>query len=80
MNQDEEVLSEVESVRLQDGIVRRPASAWSPSVHALLRHLEEVDFPASPRTGGRARIFLDGNFPLARCHQSGRQPISYRDK
>lgn len=32
--------------------VRRPVGAWTPAVHALLRHLEEVGFEASPRVLG----------------------------
>ncbi len=32
--------------------IRRPVSAWTPAVHALLRHLEAVDFPYSPRVLG----------------------------
>jgi hypothetical protein len=35
-------------VRLGD-TVRRTANVWSPSVHALLRHLEEKGFPGAPR-------------------------------
>jgi Ser/Thr protein kinase RdoA (MazF antagonist) len=31
--------------------VRRPAGAWTPTIHALLRHLAEKDFP-SPRPSG----------------------------
>ena len=29
--------------------VHRPMSWWSPAVHDLLRYLEEIDFPYSPR-------------------------------
>ena len=32
--------------------VRRPMHAWSGSVHALLRHLEDIGFPWSPRVLG----------------------------
>ena len=48
---DEEVLQSTahrEVVRVGD-TVRRPVHAWSPSVHALLVHLESVAFPYSPR-------------------------------
>lgn len=31
------------------GVVRRPTHPWSPAVHALLQHLEEVGFTAAPR-------------------------------
>jgi hypothetical protein len=32
--------------------VLRPAGLWTPAVHALLRHLEQGGFPASPRVVG----------------------------
>ena len=32
--------------------VRRRTSPWTPAVHALLRHLEAVDFPYAPRVLG----------------------------
>lgn len=32
--------------------VRRPTGPWTPTVHALLRHLEDVDFPQAPRVLG----------------------------
>jgi phosphotransferase family enzyme len=32
--------------------VRRPIGAWTPSVHALLRYLEEVGFDGAPRVLG----------------------------
>lgn len=32
--------------------VRRPTYPWTPAVHALLRHLESVGFPYSPRVLG----------------------------
>lgn len=32
--------------------VLRPAGPWTPTVHALLRHLERVGFPAAPRVVG----------------------------
>jgi hypothetical protein len=39
------------TVRHGDTILR-PAGPWTPAVHALLRHLEEVGFPASPQVVG----------------------------
>ena len=36
-------------VHRRGDVVRRSLEAWSPSVHALLRHLEEVGFDAAPR-------------------------------
>ncbi|WP_410587018.1 aminoglycoside phosphotransferase family protein [Amycolatopsis sp. lyj-23] len=38
-------------VRVGD-TVRRPVHPWTPAVHALLRHLAEVGFPAAPRVLG----------------------------
>jgi hypothetical protein len=38
-------------VRLGDA-VRRPCSPWTPTVHALLRHLERRAFTAAPRVLG----------------------------
>jgi Ser/Thr protein kinase RdoA (MazF antagonist) len=32
--------------------VRRPVGAWTPAVHALLRHLEDTGFDAAPRLLG----------------------------
>lgn len=38
-------------VRIGD-TVRRPVQPWTPAVHALLRHLEDVGFPYAPRVKG----------------------------
>jgi hypothetical protein len=52
-------------VRVGD-TVRRPLHPWTPAVHALLRHLEALEFPYSPRVlgidgeGGEILTFLDG--------------------
>jgi hypothetical protein len=32
--------------------ILRPAAPWTPTVHTLLRHLEQVGFPGSPRVVG----------------------------
>ncbi|MEV1000555.1 hypothetical protein [Nonomuraea sp. NPDC050202] len=32
--------------------VHRPANPWTPSVHAVLAHLEEVGFEGAPRVLG----------------------------
>jgi hypothetical protein len=37
---------------LIDGIVHKPASPWTSTVHALLRHLEDAGFDGAPRTKG----------------------------
>jgi hypothetical protein len=52
-------------VRIGD-TVRRPAERWTPTVHALLRHLEAVGYPHAPRARGfddegrEVLTFLDG--------------------
>jgi hypothetical protein len=40
------------NARLRDGLVYREAGPWSPTVLALLRHLEEVGFAGAPRMAG----------------------------
>jgi len=58
--------------------VRRPAGPWTPSVHALLCHLNAVGFPGSPRsfgidTQGRHVVeWIDGEVthPYLRRHRS----------
>ncbi|WP_198153713.1 aminoglycoside phosphotransferase family protein [Catenuloplanes japonicus] len=53
-------------VRVGD-TVRRPMLAWSGAIHELLRHLEAVGFPASPRVlgiddqGREVLTYLDGD-------------------
>ncbi|WP_405798049.1 phosphotransferase enzyme family protein [Streptomyces sp. NBC_01506] len=52
-------------VRIGD-TVHRPVQPWTPAVHALLRHLEAVGFPYSPRVlgfdgeGREVLTFIDG--------------------
>jgi Ser/Thr protein kinase RdoA (MazF antagonist) len=41
----------VGAVRIGD-VVHKPASAWTPTVHALLRHLEEAGIEGVPRALG----------------------------
>lgn len=47
--------------------VRRPVQPWTPSVHALLRHLEEVGFAYAPRPlgidgeGREVLTFIEGD-------------------
>lgn len=45
----------VSSVSRRGGVVLRPVQRWTASVHALLRHLEEVGFDAAPRLVGDGR-------------------------
>jgi hypothetical protein len=51
----------------QGDVVIRDAGPWTPAVHALLRHLEEVGFEAAPRLVGSGR---DGD---------GREVLTYMD-
>jgi hypothetical protein len=37
---------------LIDGVIHKRASPWTPTVHALLRYLEEAGFPGAPRALG----------------------------
>jgi len=37
---------------LIDGVVHKRASRWTPTVHAVLRHLEDAGFDAAPRALG----------------------------
>ena len=39
-------------VQRQGSVVLRPARPWTPTVHSLLRHLEEVGFTGAPRVVG----------------------------
>ena len=48
---------------LIDGVIHKRASPWTPTVHALLRYLEEVGFPGAPRALG--------------FDSSGREMLSY---
>ncbi|MBM2618361.1 aminoglycoside phosphotransferase family protein [Actinoplanes sp. LDG1-06] len=55
-----------EVVRVGD-TVRRPLQPWSASVHELLRHLEDIDFPYAPRflgiddEGREVLTFVEGD-------------------
>jgi GNAT superfamily N-acetyltransferase len=50
-------------VRRDGDVVVRSAKPWTPAVHALLRHLEEVGFPGAPRVVGSG-FDADGNETL----------------
>ena len=39
-------------VQWQGNVVLRPAAPWTPTVHSLLRHLEDVGFSGAPRVVG----------------------------
>lgn len=53
----------------EDGTVRRPAGPWTPAVHALLKHFENVGFSGAPRSlgldgGGREVLtYIEGEVP-----------------
>jgi Phosphotransferase enzyme family len=57
-------------VHRQGNAVIRQAGPWTPAVHALLRHLEDVGFAAAPRVigsgldraGREVLTFIDGEF------------------
>src|SRR6516225_10048744 len=57
-------------VHRRGDVVIRDAGAWTPAVHALLRHLEDVGFAAAPRLvgsgldsdGREVLTFIDGEF------------------
>ena len=48
-------------VHRRGDVVIRDAGAWTPAVHALLRHLEDVGFAAAPRLVGSG---VDTDGPL----------------
>src|ERR1700759_1997406 len=58
-------------VHRRGNVVIRDAGPWTPAVHALLRHLEDVGFAAAPRLvgsgvdidGREVLTFIDGEFP-----------------
>ncbi len=66
-------------VRRVGGVVYRQASPWSPTVMALLRHLAEVGFPASPRPVGSG-FDADGNEALSFVVGESPQPYPWSDE
>ncbi|WP_302183617.1 hypothetical protein [Rothia santali] len=38
-------MQEPREVRVEGDVVRRPRKPWTPTVHALLRHLRSHDLP-----------------------------------
>src|SRR5271156_2106642 len=61
--------NDLSKVFLVDGTIRRDFNFWTPTIHALLRHLERVGFDGAPRVIGideRGRemlSFIDGAVP-----------------
>ena len=60
-------LAEESRTYLLDGILYRPQAPWTPTVHALLCHLESVGYRGSPRLVGTG------------IDPAGRQQIRYVD-
>ena len=58
------------TVHRRGSVVIRDTGPWTPAVHTLLRHLEEVGFAAAPRlvgpgldhNGRETRTFIEGEF------------------
>lgn len=61
------------------GTVKRPARPWTATVHALLRHLEEVGFAGSPRVVGDG-LDADGNETLTYIDGSIVHPRGWTDE
>ncbi|GIH19896.1 phosphotransferase [Rugosimonospora africana] len=59
--------------------IRRPAGAWTGTVHALLRHLERVGFTACPTVIGDG-IDADGNQVLSYVEGSLVHPHAWSDE
>ncbi len=59
-------------------VVYRPVEAWTPAVHALLRHLENVGFDAAPRLVGSG-ISDDGREQLRFVAGTFNQPGPFTD-
>ncbi|HEY8789838.1 MAG TPA: phosphotransferase [Actinopolymorphaceae bacterium] len=59
-------------------VVYRPVEAWTPAVHALLRHLENVGFEAAPRLVGSG-ISADGREQTTFVAGTFNQPGPFTD-
>ncbi len=59
--------------------VRRPARPWTGTIHALLRHLEEVGFTGAPRVVGDG-IDADGNEVLTYIDGTIVHPYAWSDE
>jgi hypothetical protein len=49
--------------RIVDGVVYQDVGPWTPSVRALLRHLEDAGFAGAPRVAGDGFTFVPGLSP-----------------
>lgn len=61
-----------------DDTVLRPAEPWTPTIHALLRHLEAVGFTGAPRVVGDG-YDEQGNEVLTYVEGEVRHPQSWSD-
>lgn len=61
------------------GTVRRPAKPWTTTVHALLRHLEDVGFTGAPRVVGDG-VDADGNEVLTYLEGAIVHPYAWTDE
>jgi len=52
---------------LADGVVHKTTGPWTPTVFALLRHLEETGFAGAQRVVGDGYSFLPGESPHPRA-------------
>lgn len=53
----------VPDARLVDGVVQKTIGPWTPSVNALLRHLEDKGFAGAPRVVRGGYSFVPGTSP-----------------
>jgi hypothetical protein len=58
---------QVPDARLVDGVVHKSAGPWTPSVRALLRHLEAQGFAGAPRVAGDGFTYVPGESPHPRA-------------
>jgi Ser/Thr protein kinase RdoA (MazF antagonist) len=49
---DDSVTQALRHIEIEDGVVTRPASSWTPTVHAFLRHLREQGLTCVPEPLG----------------------------
>ena len=61
------------------GVVLTEGGAWTPSVVALLRHLEEAGFEGAPRVAGDG-LAADGRMPLTYVPGESAHPHAWPDE
>jgi hypothetical protein len=67
------------AVTRADTTVKRPAQPWTTTVHALLRHLEDVGFTGAPRVVGDG-VDADGNEVLTYVEGTVVHPHAWTDE